>query len=667
MRLLTNLWRSAVDALERHGLVVPAAVGALLVWIYVIVLETVGFHGGTLWVLQSAGLVLTAILLLALYREQSRLRGLVDTDALTGLINHRGFHELLRRKLEAAARDGTVLTLVHFDLDNFKIVNDTHGHPYGDDVLRGVGAELISAVRAGDAAARIGGDEFALILPGAGAEEAHAVAERARAAIGRVRVHGIELSCSAGMASYPDDGPDATALCQLADAALYWAKRDGKRRTRSFDPDRVPISWTQRDANEIDELLARPDAIVPAYQPVVALSTGRVVGYEALARFPGARPRAVNAWFAAANACGLGPRLEAAAISRALGPVDRPLETHLALNVSPSTLSSTAIADVLPDDLDGIVIEITEHELAPDDEVFLESIADLRARGALIAIDDTGAGYAGLTRVMQVRPDVVKLDRKLIDGIHTDPARQALVGSFVRFVRGIGAIACAEGIESLDDLVVLADLDVEWGQGYALSPADEPWVEISPAAVDVCRGALARALRSPSVIRSGAVDAGNRGLEHTTARLAGARSAGDLEDVLESIAEELHATNVALSRWRPSDGVIETLAENGLGDSSQHFHVRDYPLTAHVLRAQEAVQVLVGDPNCDPAEAELLLSLGRRSMLIVPVVCRGETLGIVEAFSDVERAWTRTEITRARIISNQFASVIEAFFKPVPL
>jgi GAF domain-containing protein len=180
----------------------------------------------------------------------------------------------------------------------------------------------------------------------------------------------------------------------------------------------------------------------------------------------------------------------------------------------------------------------------------------------------------------------------------------------------------------------------------------------------VCRGALGRALRSPAPLRSGAIDAGNRGLEHTTARLAAARSAHDLEDVLGSIAEELHAETVALSRWHPSEGIIETLAENGLGDSSPTYDVKDYPLTAHVLRAQESVQALVGDPNCDPAEAELLLSMGRRSMLIVPVVCRGETLGIVEAFSDVERAWTRTEITRARIISNQFASVIEAFFKP---
>ena len=128
------------------------------------------------------------------------------------------------------------------------------------------------------------------------------------------------------------------------------------------------------------------------------------------------------------------------------------------------------------------------------------------------------------------------------------------------------------------------------------------------------------------------------------------------------IAAELNAEIVCLSQWHPEHGVIETLAQNG-GTGEERFSLDDYPLTARVLHDQEAVQVLVGDPEADRREVELMLSLGHRSMLIMPVVSRGESLGIVEAYSKAERPWTRTEINQARIISNQFGSVILALFR----
>ena len=128
------------------------------------------------------------------------------------------------------------------------------------------------------------------------------------------------------------------------------------------------------------------------------------------------------------------------------------------------------------------------------------------------------------------------------------------------------------------------------------------------------------------------------------------------------IAAELNADMVCLSHWHPEDGVVETLAESG-GTGDERFSLDEYPLTARVLRDQEAVQVLVGDPEADRREVELLLSLGLRSLLMVPVISRGECLGIVEAYSKLERPWTRTQINHARIISNQFGSVILALFR----
>jgi diguanylate cyclase (GGDEF)-like protein len=643
-------------------LLLVAALGMGLLWLCVIGLAAAGVDGTPLRVLSGIGLVGTAALLpLAHRRQVVKLRDLAKTDALTGLTNHRGFQEILADELERARRGNEAVALVMLDLDNFKDINDAHGHPYGDEVLKAVGEKLAGVIRATDTAARVGGEEFALILPGTNGDVAFRIAERARQAIADIAARDPGLSCSAGIATYPADAEDASSLCQLADGALYWAKRRGKKRTRRFDPEHVAPAWTDEQAAEIAALMAEPDGITSVFQPVVDLASGHLVGYEALARFKGSSGRSPQTWFAQAHGCGLGAELEAAAIRAALSPVGRPLDTHLALNVSPSVLTSEPVAEALPADLQGTVIEITEHEFVPDDEALAGAVAELRERGARIAIDDAGAGYSGLKQMMRVAPDIVKLDRDLIRRIHADPARMALVESFVRFARRIGATVCAEGIESLDDLAVVSDLDVQYGQGYALGRPEPPWSRVSPVAAGVCRAALAEALRTRSAGER-RIAAGDRRLEHLSAQLAGARSRTDLEGALALIADELSAEMVCLSQWHSEQGVIETLAESG-GTGAERFSLDDYPLTAHVLRDQEAVQVLVGDPEADGREVELLLSLGLRSLLIVPVISRGESLGIVEAYSRLERPWTRTEINHARIISNQFGSVIPALYR----
>ena len=399
------------------------------------------------------------------------------------------------------------------------------------------------------------------------------------------------------------------------------------------------------------------DPVTPVFQPVVSLASGRVVGYEALARFPTTTRRSTDVWFAQAHGCGLGPELEAAAIRAALACPGRPLDSHLAVNVSPSALSTELVREALSGRLDGIIIEITEHEFVPDDESLSAAVADLRVRGAMIAIDDAGAGHAGLKQLMRMRPDIVKLDRALIQDIHTDPARMALVESFVRFARDVGATVCAEGIERLDELAVLADLDVEWGQGYVLARPAEPWTEVSPLAVELCKTALAETFRTLPAEHH-PTGSSDRRLVHVSARLASAQTPQDLETALALIAAELDASRICLSAWHPGAGILETLVENGERTQDTIFAIDDFPLSARVLREQQSVQVVVGDPDADPNEVDLLLSYGERSMLMVPVVGRGQSLGIVEAYRGDERPWTRAEINRARVIANQFASVI---------
>jgi diguanylate cyclase (GGDEF)-like protein len=659
--MVAGLMRRSSTSIPRRGPILTIAVLLALFWTGVFLVSEFVLEDHPAEVVGVVGLVLTCLVTgLVGHRQAAELRSLAQTDPLTGLRNHRGFHESLELELARARRDNEQLSLVSIDLDDFKAVNDAHGHPYGDEILRGIGAQLRASVREGDTAARVGGEEFALILPGTSSDAAYSIAERARAGVARVPVHGLQMSCSAGVATFPTDAEDASTLYQLADGALYWAKSAGKQRTRRFDPERVKRTLSQKQSDEIRDLLANPDGVRPVFQPVVALATGRLVGYEALARFPGGPARPTPAWFAMAHACGLGPALEAAAIRAALEPLGRPPGTHLAVNVSPSVLLSAAVQEALPDDLTEIVIEITEHEAVAEDEAVREALSDLRERGARIAVDDAGAGYSGLRQLTRVQPDIVKLDRILTEGVHKDPARMALIESFVRFARRTGALVCAEGIGTLEETAALADLDVEWGQGYALGRPARPWARVPAHAARVCRAGLDEAMR-PVPAAQETIVAGDRGLERISARLASARTRRDLEDALPLLAAEINADSLALSQLHPEEGVLETLAET-VKEHRSIFELSEYPLTVRVLRTQEAVQVMIGDPETEPSEVDYLLELGYGTVLILPVVYAGESIGAFEAYCKQERPWSRTEINRARIMANQIASVIQSVF-----
>jgi EAL domain-containing protein (putative c-di-GMP-specific phosphodiesterase class I) len=148
---------------------------------------------------------------------------------------------------------------------------------------------------------------------------------------------------------------------------------------------------------------------------------------------------------------------------------------------------------ILPRNMSDIVVEVTEHELASEGGGLEEGLAKMRARGARIAVDDAGAGYAGLNQVMRVQPDVIKLDRSLIEGVHSDGAKAALVEFFVMFARRVGAGVCTEGIETLEELRTLINLGVTYGQGYLLGRPSEPWAQVSP---EITRALATGALRT---------------------------------------------------------------------------------------------------------------------------------------------------------------------------
>jgi EAL domain-containing protein (putative c-di-GMP-specific phosphodiesterase class I) len=226
-----------------------------------------------------------------------------------------------------------------------------------------------------------------------------------------------------------------------------------------------------------DEITSRTRSVIEqngpnmVFQPIYCLETREIIGVEALARFPDAEARGPDSWFAEAAEVGLAVDLELAAVRAALNALSHlPADTYLAVNVSPETILSGRLYPLLGNIPSGrIVFEVTEHEVVKDFVLLRAALEPLR-RQCKIAVDDVGAGYAGLRHILDIRPDVMKLDMSLTRGIDRDPARAALASALIKFGNDIGSTIVAEGIETQRELVTLCSLGAHAGQGYHLRP-----------------------------------------------------------------------------------------------------------------------------------------------------------------------------------------------------
>jgi diguanylate cyclase (GGDEF)-like protein len=591
-----------------------------------------------------------------LTRQRAALADQAATDPLTGLANHRALHERLAEELGRAQRHGHALSVVALDLDHFKTINDTYGHAEGDVILRRIARALRAEARAYDVVGRIGGEEFALVLPEAGPEHALAIAERCRAALAAVVVHGEPVRCSAGVASYPADGPDGHRLLEMADGALYQAKQAGRDQVRRFDPREVVLLSSAEQAAQVRAVLERHDSITPVFQPVVELTTGRIAGYEALSRFVHATPvRPPDVWFAQARRCGLGNALEARAIELALAVPGRPEGTFLTLNASPAGIVSPEVARVLPDDLTGIVIELTEDELFVSDASLDAGLDALRERGARIAVDDAGAGYAGLQQLIRIKPDILKLDRSLVEGVHTDPSKTALLESLARFAMTTGAAVCAEGIEEVEELRALTHFDVTYAQGYALGRPGAPWPPIS---AEIAHEATSEERWGMRLVRPAPVDSGFVSFGEVADALARLRTRSDLQEAVGLVRRLSQADEVAVSSVVPGERCVETLHDLSFTATGERFSYDDYPTTERVLEHQTLGQIVAGDPAADPAEVALLQENGYGAVMLVPILFRAETVGLLELYRVAARPWTVTEIDQARMLAHHLGAAI---------
>jgi diguanylate cyclase (GGDEF)-like protein len=588
----------------------------------------------------------------------------IGTDPVTGLLSFQRFQQAVDVEVKRAAREMAPMALILIDVDNFKAINDAHGRQDGDRVLRGIADRLQASLRATDVLARIAGDDFALLLPKASADHAEMVLSRSRDALADVEVEGFTLSVAAGYACYPADARDAATLMQAAEGALRMAQRRGSGSTLRYDPSEVSVSHTEGERHEVFELIDAPEGITPVFQPLVALATGQVSGYEALTRFNAPPKRRPDEWFLLAQRVGLGPALEARAIEAALAVPGRPPGAYLSLNLSPSTLAAPEVQAVLPEDLSGLVIELTEHELAADDSILDADVASLRERGARVAVDDAGAGYAGLQQLMRVQPDLIKLDRSLVSDVDSDLAKQALVDAFVRFGRRTGAQVVAEGIETEEELRTLADLDVSYGQGFFLAKPGPPWPTISPwISEKLLRRSLGGALAVEDLTQL-PVGSDQR-LAAVCARISRLATLSELERLQPAIAEELGADDVVVLMRSSFDGALSAINTRAWLPSAGRLDLGHFPELEGVLRRGEPEQILLEHgmgPTAGMGTFAMLANSGFRSMLAVPI--GGDAM--LQAFAEVERPWGRAQTNRALVIAYQLAPVLAAIKSHAP-
>lgn len=422
-----------------------------------------------------------------------RIMHLATRDPLTGLPNRAALMDRLSQGIKRAERDRHLLAFLFLDLDRFKLINDTLGHPVGDGLLQQVGERITHVLRDSDTVARIGGDEFAVVLPQIeSVEDAHRVAEKLLRALRQpmdIQGHTLRAECSIGLALYPDHGDHDEILIRHADMALYEAKRAGTHEWRLYEPVMNEMA-VQRFTLESELRVALEQGQMELhYQPQISLEHGRVTGLEALVRWRHPIRGLVPPihFIPLAEETGLIWDLglfviEAASRQVTAWRAQGLRVPRLAINVSPAQLRPE-LAQVLATCLERhhcpgkcLEMEITESAITADGPQVLELLDELHRLGISIAVDDFGVGYSSLALLRRLPLDALKVDKSFVDELVHNRQDASIVDAILRMSRGLGLRTVAEGVETDAQREALSAMGCQNGQGYLFSrplPADE--------------------------------------------------------------------------------------------------------------------------------------------------------------------------------------------------
>ncbi|MBA3302444.1 MAG: EAL domain-containing protein [Acidimicrobiia bacterium] len=439
------------------------------------------------------GIVVNAWDVTGQVEHEQELLHLARHDNLTGLPNRVLFSEHLERALAEGRTSGATTGLLMLDLDRFKDVNDTLGHESGDRVLAELAYRLTLAVRADDVVGRIGGDEFAVVLPDAGdAATIEAVARRILEACAEPVVDGgmlLRVGASIGMVHAPEHGDEGSLLLRRVDAAMYRAKETRVGVFAAFEGDLDEGRRRLEFAGELRSALERGE-LVCEYQPKCSLVDGRVVGFEALVHWdhPTRGRVGPDVFLPDAEHLGLMGPLTVLVLGEALDLLagwSAPGQDHLtmAVNVSATVLHDPRFVDMVDEALAAsgadptrLVLEVTEQAAMVQPDVSIEAMSALRARGIGFSIDDFGTGQSSLTYLRLLPVQEVKIDRSFIAQLVEGTPEAAIARSVVDLAHNLGMTALAEGIESEAVLALLRSYRCDLGQGWHLGrpvPASE--------------------------------------------------------------------------------------------------------------------------------------------------------------------------------------------------
>lgn len=406
-------------------------------------------------------------------------------DGLTDLPNRRLFSETLNRTIHRAEEDHNI-SLMFFDLDHFKAINDTLGHPIGDKLLQRMSRRLETIAQPGDLLARMGGDEFALLLTGEQALKVEEIAELIVQEVGIPFViddHNIVTGVSIGVVHWKPEITDPDKLLKYADLALYSAKRSGRNRVTVFEKG-MDFAAEERRNLELDlrASLGRQEMRLH-YQPLVSINTGHKIGYEALIRWEHPQRGTVmpDEFISVAEETGmiiqLGEWIFRKAIEDAASWED---ELTVAVNLSPVQMRSPSLVSTIVNALartglkpDRLELEITESVLLQDSEDNIRLLHQLRDLGIRISLDDFGTGYSSLNYLRSFPFDKIKIDRCFVSDIDTREDCRAIIRSVIGLAKSLGMTTTAEGVEREDQVKELRLEGCDQVQGFLYGKAED--------------------------------------------------------------------------------------------------------------------------------------------------------------------------------------------------
>lgn len=420
-------------------------------------------------------------------QAEQRVKHQAFHDALTGLPNRINFDRELKAALTAIQGSEGILAVMFFDLDRFKTINDTLGHDMGDLLLKSVVERLLKCVRDGDVIARWGGDEFTLLLPKISCREdatliANRILEILQPAFD-LEGHKLRVTCSIGIAIYPDDGEDAETLLKNADVALYQAKYEGRNNYQHYN---LELNFQAKERLDLDHRLhyaLERDEFILHYQPIVDVTTGKIVKMETLVRWqhPSMGLIAPDVFIPLAEENGaiiaIGQWVLETACAQYSSWQKMGIQSlHISVNLSARQFQQHNLVSAVNDILDKtnfppscLELEITETVTIQNGNAAKKFLDQFHQMGISLAMDDFGTGYSSLSYLKQFAFQTIKIDRSFVQNALDNTADIAIIKAIVSMGQGLGIAVVAEGVETRELKDFLQSLDCRYMQGYYFS------------------------------------------------------------------------------------------------------------------------------------------------------------------------------------------------------